>query len=1026
MAIIKEVIMQYRIGLGARRFFTGNSKSISNIASKSLTVRGSSGYNEIKKFFEIKNTKIDPTYLNVQFLNLTEKTVIENYETSATYKRNIESNILNMVALPPKNKGPKARLEYLIKLLYKYPPIPVVTAHPTRLFTNQAIYNLYTIVSLALQLDDTTNIYESSEIREKLHAELTNLTNTSIIQTKKLTPQQEVEYGEFIYRKAIESFPTFFNLLVNAASQEYKLDKQEITEALDPVSIFLYSQLRSWKVADRDGNESKDKHTMGAAIPEQQIQNLNIYISKTNEIIGIISKLKDGTLASDKNAVLSINYAIARLKTSNEFYEESIKSIKDAIWFDEEGSDAAAKTSIDKLNLVLEKLLKAVPNCQRLDIITNKILSLINLIKLCKFTGGYTHYHRQTTQLNTRVFNNIFQILVDDKAISVINILLDKYALKKTLELSMDDKIECIELDSSSVGYFIKMIIHKVDGTDAISELLLDKKFIRDYGKLSLSEKITLQELISKDSYYFVRLRANRHQFTPETEKELGVLDFILKNKDMFRYYIFSNTESKNNFDEGSILMRLAQFIFSDNLRIGEMNKYPVDFMFLLESPKDIRKENLDSLLNAIFNDKHLRTKISHSGFISAVLGPSDLGKEGGISTYLTLFLAQMHIEEALEKYKKIYPELANVHFLFLYGFGSDWKRYIGGAHMQSHVTLQGIDAYKVTGAPFGFLNFVTSVSGREPEGSLKVAELRKIRDDFPKLFNLLLDLESFGVANFEEFINQPALPALVASLSCDDVEDAANCSSRKKTKIAGGNTDFKKLRAIGVVNVFIYMLLHFDIFMGMRGWDVFTADNNKDLHDLYSKSSIIRDIVEKGLYAIAISDINRAWKLINQGKLPYRSEIIRLNNLYLAKSPDERTIFEVMAYIHISAEIVLRKLMLFAPPAKHVEIQSYLENNPHVSVETQAIDLLKIVDGQFHYLAVDIRLNKIEAIELSRLINYYLSEKNENTKMLVAAGIRGGCGSLFAGRNVFKNRSANIEKTQENQELSPTEPRLR
>jgi len=797
-------------------------------------------------------------------------------------------------------------------------------------------------------------------------------------------------------------------MLVEEAHKEFGYDKQYLAKILEPVCVYLYSHLRSWKVADRDGNDSKDKYTMSTAIPEQQVQNLIIYRNKTEEIIENIKNLRANFKFLSKNSLENIDYTIARLNTSVEFYNESIKSIRDSIWFDDAGSEAAVKTSIDKLNLIIEKLYVSLPTSNELDSIVSNINDLINLMKLCKFTGGYTHYHRQTTQLNTRVLNNIFQILLEDRAYSIIDVLIDKSSIAKELQVSANNKISCINISPNSNGYLAEFIVAKGDGSHSHAEIHLPKYAVRNYGDLSLPEKIKLQNIISKDSQYFVKLRDNKDKFTQETQRELEALDFIYKNKDMFRYYIFSNTETKNNFDEGSILIRLAQFIISDNLHIGEMNKYPLDFLFLLESPKDMK--NLDKLLHDIFQDRHLRAKIAHSGFISAVLGPSDLGKEGGIVTYLTLYLAQMRAQELLETHKQIFPELKDVYFLFLYGFGSDWKRYIGGAHMQSHVTLQGIDAYKVIGAPFGFLNYVSSVSGRKPEGNLKVAELIKIRNNFPDLYTLILDLESSAVPYFEDFINQPSIKDLVAVLNADEVEDAANCSSRKKSKSLTDSKDFKKLRAIGFFNVFIYMIFHFDIFMGMRGWEALNAENNIDLHLLYSLSSVIRDIVEKGLYALALSDMTRSWKLINKDVVPSRSEIEILNAQYHSKAPEDRTILEAMAYIQVSAEIVLNKLMLFASPKKQVEIQRYLQENIDKPTAQLTMDLLKIAGGRFLDLANDARLIKIESAQLARFIKYHASEKNQDSTLLVAAGIRGGSGSLFAGPKVFKNRRAEIE----------------
>lgn len=922
-----------------------------------------------------------------------EQTAMKHYNRSKTYESSVEANFLEFIKQTAPHSEPIIRLGIIKQRLKKHPVRPVLTSHPTRVISNFAVFTLHEIITLALEIDKSDPVsLDAKHKKRQLNKLCNSLLDGPFLQDEKLTPSQEAEYGHFIYVKMIESFPVMKDLLVGLLHRELGLPRELIEQSIKPSLIESYINLRSWIKGDADGNSNTTAQSMSLTVPTHQSGMLQVYIEKTRTIQRLLSLLN--AVGSEQN--YQVKQELLATATSNiNYYRRCVRSVKGKIWFKKEGSDDAVLTSVSKLTGIRNSLLQAFGDTALTRNITSKINSLIDIIELCGFTGGMQEYVRQTTELNTRVFNNLFELVLE--------------------QVESDNK----ELKLRSKGLDD---IDELENEDAEQDRLDDEKLLelrrqdssRVYSDLSEDEKMLFQEVVSKNPRYFLMLHEKRDKFSEETSQEFQRLSFIINNKGLFPFYICSNTETKNNFNEVSVLMRFAQFLIDGNLHIGEMNKYVVNMMFLVESPSDMKK--LEKILDDIFQDRHLRARIAQSGFISCVLGPSDLGKEGGVATHITLYLGRLLAQEKLAYYKSIFPELKDVEFLFLNGYGSDYKRRIRRSGKQSHSTFQGVSAYLELGAPWAFADYLSANAGRKPQSDMLVDQLINIREQKPNLFSLLKRLEEPAVFDFEGFIKQPIVKTFLETFASLEVEGHLNKSSRAASK-AKAKKDITKLRAIGVVNVYIYMLLNFDIFMGVRTWN--DVGTNEELHELYQTSGVIQDIVDKVLYSLAVSDIDRSWRAINNGKVPTALELEVLNASYLQKGPEDRTLQELLAFVELSAKSVLQQMMQFASPERQPAIRAYFASPSFVnkSIQTQAVELMELFGDDMLVVARESRLLQADSRELAELIDRYTVTNTQENLEAVVRSLR-GTETLFWGPDSIANRKTKaVEGSKDDEE---------
>lgn len=534
----------------------------------------------------------------------------------------------------------------------------------------------------------------------------------------------------------------------------------------------------------------------------------------------------------------------------------------------------------------------------------------ITLVEIAGFFGGTKEYVRQTTFVNRVVFNELLQILNDSE---------------------------------------------KNDIYDTFSE----------------PEKKQFHQLLSRDPAYFSKIKAQQEQLSPTARRELQRLAFILKHRDIFPFYICSDTKSKLNFDEVRILMHLAAFL-EGNLCIGQMKRFPVNFLFLCETPEDI--QHFSIILGEILEDPWMRARIIDAGFISYVSGPSDLGKTGGIATHLALCHAQQMAQNCLDDFKKKYPQLKAVKLHVLHGYGGDMKRRIKRAGELTHATFQGLDAYDELGAPGAYSAYLHRTVGRPSMSCSRVEEFQRLQSDAPEAFEVLHQLESLGVEGFQSFFETDAAKNLLRSLTHPTLERAMNVSSRAGSKKS--TADITQVRAIGLVNLYLLTGVQWDIFMSVVGWTRLPVSTYPLLPVLYAHSIVVRDVVDKVLFAIAVSDMPRAWQKIQNG-LPVFDEVSAWSALYQSGAVALEN-HHTLAYLETSARDILSVLIQFMPEKIQSSMQqklqkSYQQGRP---LHELALSLIKLMPKGSAFYEETVRLRARHAL-LNACVDAYEQDKD-------------------------------------------------
>lgn len=837
------------------------------------------------------------------------------------------SNLHALIKKIPETYSREMKLQFLQERMTQYFAMPVITSHPTRVISNAAIYKLHKITALTMELNKKHTLKKHS-LETKIELAIREFIEQPILQTNKMTPQEEAEYTLFIYKNILESFPLFLENLVSKFHEVHGGSRDYIIERVKPAIMHSYRNIYSWTRGDADGNLQVTAKTMSQAVPAQQIAIIQIYLEKISEIL-------------ESRDLIESQICIDKLKKIHSYWSRCIESIQAGIWFDVKGSQNAVQNSIFRL----EGIKKDLP-----DSLQKKISSLILLVDLAGFFGGMKEYVRQTTKTNYEAIDDLVIILSEYK----------------------ED---------------IHSLVINADGSE------------RKYSQLDKSEKIELLKTIGSHPAYFQVLAQNKSRFSETTNKELDRLLFVLKHADIFPNYICSDTNDKINFDEVQLLLRFSSYL-DGSLRIGQMSEYPINLLFLCETPEDLN--NFLIIMADILDDVALRKRVVDSGFISYVSGPSDLGKTGGIATHISLYKAQMKAESILESYKEKYPELKDVKLRILRGYGGDMKRRIGSAAQQIHSTFQGRDAYDCLGAPGAFLHYLNRVIGYKSESDYRVQELEALKNNNPSAYKLLESIEEMAIHDFQFFINKPSSKKLLIALTNPEIEKSLNTSSRAGSKTSA--TDLTKVRAIGLVNLYLYTGINWDIFMSVSGWLGIDEKHQALLSDILQSSTVVRDVVYKVLFAIAISDFDRAWLKINHGEVPDDMYIYQLSKAYMESSADEQSLLETLAYIQMSAHSILNQLILFLPSVKQEQLKNYFKEQYNLgkSINVIALNLMEEFGDEFKILAKDTRLLLHAHKDLNRCIDIFEKENTSIAKEDVIFSMRAG--RIPAGPDFISN----------------------
>ncbi len=671
----------------------------------------------------------------------------------------------------------------------------------------------------------------------------------------------------------------------------------------------------------------------------------------------------ESTVPSQQDAILALylsklNLILSKLNVEQHLFERSVLSdmradfercveaVNAGIWFDLEGSRQLKGRVLSKLSKVVDSFKTGNASDKNL---ARSVSSLHDLIDLAGFFGGLKEYTRQTTQLNQRVLNELCSLLVDEF---------------REIKLFMNG---------------------------------------RTYEALLPNERQKVLMELSKNPRYFEELKKHADSFGEETQQELARLSFILEHRDIFPSYIFSDTEGKTNLDEVLLLFHFASYL-SGGLRIGKIRQYPVNPLILCETPKDMH--NFLKTLSDIFGDSALRDRMAQSYFFSYVGGPSDLGKKGGILVYVALLRALLDASETLEAHQKLYEKLVSVNLRVLNGFGGDMKRRHGSAALERHSTQQNFDAFLNLGATWGYLGYLHGAMGHESESYFRAQELNQLKRHHPEVAHALELIELHGVKKYEAFISSKFNKALLSYLTSFELEKAMNVSSRAGSK--ADLADPTNVRAIGVVNLYLLTGIQWDIFMSLEGILDLAPDVLVHLNCLFDELTVIKDIVYKTLFSIAVSDFEDAWLRINE-EVPSDSQLKEWAELYRTDTvPEDKHLHCMLAHIELRAREILEKSILFFPANQRAEAEAYLKNAEHegLPVNEAALGFMDLFEGETQQLAEETRALKPYFARLRACVKAYEDNPSEEAKENVVLACRGGGWVVTGPRLISEKRS--------------------
>jgi hypothetical protein len=833
-------------------------------------------------------------------IDLVEAIVTSEYEKALRRKKQT-SHLFHLIQNAPKTLTPEARLRFVCDRLHEFPAMPVITAHPTRVLSNEILFQLYDTVDSALKLALGDLLAgERALLENKITTHLNQFIHQPMTPEKHLTPKEEADVALFIYQKIIGSFPDVYQAIEDEFIRVHGGEPEEISRILKPAVMFSFRHVHSWVKGDTDGNFQVSAQTMAETVPAQQVANIELYIKALDALISQLD---------------AKSYQLTRmeLQKTSAYLTRCINSISSGIWFDVAGSNETKKRITHTLDSLINKGIYPISAKKQL-------ISLRDLIELTGFFGGLREFVRQTTKVNQDVFENLVNILVEHHEIT-------------------------------------RAFMTSHDGVQ------------RSYSDLSVVEKTRLHERLSSNPDYFSTLKRHSDEFTALTRKELDRLLFISKHSDIFPSYIFSDTEDKINMDELLILLRFSTYL-DGALRIGQMHQYPVNTLPLCETPNDLN--HFPIILKAMLNDPYLRKKIVSGGFVSYVSGPSDLGKVGGIVVYLSLVRNQMEAEAILETYKTIYPELSATRLRVLHGFGGDMKRRFGSAQQQAHCTHQGWGAYDVLGAPGAYAAYLHGVVGYPCENDFKVEELRQLKIKHPDVFATFLAIEEKSINAFQTFIGASSSKDLLIALTDFNIEKKLNISSRAGSKKSA--TDITNIRAIGLLNLHLLTRVNWDIFMSVMAFPALADSEKAHLPLLFNQLTVMKDIVYKVLFSLAVSDLPRAWNKLTQNAVT------------------DEELSRTLSFIEASAFDVMQSLVGCLPELQQARADVYFKANVNrrKPVHQVALELMDALGDEFSVLACETRELLPHFSRLSDCIDAYQLNPTRDTEENVVLACRG------------------------------------
>ena len=841
-----------------------------------------------------------------------KKVIVQNHCKRAEDYSKKDSRFARIIAEIPATWTPQKKLDHVAQLLETYYAKPVITAHPTRVLSNETIYRIDGIVATLMNWSShKRSAPEAHVLEQTIRTDVYHLCQQSLLPSENLTPQQEVEFANYCLRNMLNGYPQFLNRVVNLFAQQHGGETEAIKHQLKSSVKRSFKEIGSWVPADFDGAPRKTAQTMERMVHVSQSAIIDLYLSRLEPLRHTSPKLQgsyDYLVRCKQAMALDISFNVKRGNTAQKRFINLL--------------DQAIKSATDEDHQI-------------------KLIELRDLVEMAGFWGGLQEFVRQSSTVNTAVFDHFFQILAERH----------------------------IEINTR---------MQKDDGS------------VRIYSVLDESEQATLLQLLGLEPRYFATIKQHAAQFPPEVVRELERLNWVLRHQDIFRSYITSDTVNIVSLKEVVVLFAFASYM-KDALHIGDINHSPVNLLPLCETPKDLA--HLGSIIKAIFEDSHLRELMVSEGKLSFVAGPSDLGKVGGVFTLVQLILACKQADEILQEYKIKHPELASVELSILYGLGGDSKRRVSKAQRQLHSTFQGSDAHAL--AAYGaYVAYLEDVVGGPSENTLRAQEFRWLEKHHPADFANLQQIVKIAVDGYQVFAQREDTKALFTSLTVSELGPRMNISSRGEAK-SNAWVDITKSRAIGLVNYQLLTLVLWDTFMSAAPLVHLDPSLRAKLPFLFQKSTVIQEIVYKIIYSIAVSDIPRAWTFLH-GSVPSVTQRGHWAAEYLDPAIRVKQLHHTLAHIDANAYSILETMVEFLPDALQQQARTYLHANPFTSkpshqVAVGLLETLGTIDNSFKKLAIEIRYDLLPRYKrLARCIDEYRANPTPSTAEHVVLACRG------------------------------------
>lgn len=332
-------------------------------------------------------------------LNLDLKFSILQHAYNSVLKHDDTPSLLfKLIESIPETLSLDAKLQWFSNKLFTYPAMPVITAHPTRVLSNEAMVKLTHIIDNLILLKQKKIPFEHvSAFKAQLAESIQTWVRDPIVPSTNLTPEDEAEFALFLYKRILATFPEFRQQVIQKFRHEHGGSETLVAHTLNDAIMMSYRHVFSWCMADFDGNDKRTKKTLETTLPSQQRAILELY---TTSLARILKKLNE----AQHPAVFTT------LKEMHKYFNRCAhEAIQAGILFDLTASQKAKKRAKSDLENIASELSRSEHLSDKA--LVQEIYALHDLIDLAGFFGGLKEYIRQTTHLNQRVLSDLVTVL---------------------------------------------------------------------------------------------------------------------------------------------------------------------------------------------------------------------------------------------------------------------------------------------------------------------------------------------------------------------------------------------------------------------------------------------------------------------------------------------------------------------------------------------------------------------------------------------------------------------------------------